>query len=242
MLRPLERLLYRVTGVDEDHEMRWTEYAVAMLLFSGASMLLLYLLQRAPQVLPWWNPQKFGGVPPALAFNTAKLLRSGRDEGSTISGRRHALVVSQGLDSLGGTGGHHPNPRWVRVLCRLPPLALIGTKGLKTTKCVKKNTPRVDTVIAATPAHLWPNPGRAGMALHRSPCRCGEQGDRLGAGPVPARKVTRMTSRTGPPVWPRAHDLGCPARSSSPWLSRSSLAPWPYAAPPAPPPRPSRLP
>ncbi len=42
VLRPMERLLYRVTGVDEKHEMRWTEYAYAMLLFSGATMLLLY--------------------------------------------------------------------------------------------------------------------------------------------------------------------------------------------------------
>ncbi len=44
VLRPVERLLYRVTGVDEKHEMRWTEYAVAMLLFSVVSMLLLYLI------------------------------------------------------------------------------------------------------------------------------------------------------------------------------------------------------
>jgi potassium-transporting ATPase potassium-binding subunit len=71
VVRPIERLLYRVTGVDEAHEMRWTEYAFTMLLFSGASMLLLYLIERAQQLLPWWNPQKFAAVPPALAFNTA---------------------------------------------------------------------------------------------------------------------------------------------------------------------------
>src|SRR5271157_2963696 len=69
-LRPLERLLYRVTGVDEDHEMRWTEYALAMLLFSGVAMLVLYLIQRVQPILPL-NPQKFGAVPPVLAFNTA---------------------------------------------------------------------------------------------------------------------------------------------------------------------------
>ena len=68
--RPLERLLYRVTGVDENHEMRWTEYAVAMLMFSGVSMLLLYLIERVQQWLPW-NPQKFGAVAQDLAFNTA---------------------------------------------------------------------------------------------------------------------------------------------------------------------------
>jgi K+-transporting ATPase ATPase A chain len=71
VLRPLERLLYRVTGVDENHEMRWTEYAVSMLLFSAVSMLLLYLIQRVQGFLPL-NPQKFGAVSPAhLAFNTA---------------------------------------------------------------------------------------------------------------------------------------------------------------------------
>jgi potassium-transporting ATPase potassium-binding subunit len=68
--RPIERLLYRLTGVDEDHEMRWTEYALTMLLFSGVTMLLLYLMQRVQPFLPW-NPQKFGPVPPTLSFNTA---------------------------------------------------------------------------------------------------------------------------------------------------------------------------
>jgi K+-transporting ATPase ATPase A chain len=71
VLRPIERLLYRVTGVDEDHEMRWTEYATAMLLFSGISMLLLYVIQRVQGMLPF-NPQHMAGVTPEhLAFNTA---------------------------------------------------------------------------------------------------------------------------------------------------------------------------
>src|ERR1700731_3237564 len=70
LLRPLERLLYRVTGVDENHEMRWTEYAVSLLLFSAVSMLVLYVIERAQTFLPF-NPQKLSGVAPALAFNTA---------------------------------------------------------------------------------------------------------------------------------------------------------------------------
>ncbi len=70
VLRPIERLLYRLTGVDENHEMRWTEYAFAMLLFSGVSMLLLYLFERVQGFLPF-NPQKLAAVPQALAFNTA---------------------------------------------------------------------------------------------------------------------------------------------------------------------------
>jgi K+-transporting ATPase ATPase A chain len=70
VLRPIERLLYRVTGVDENHEMRWTEYAVAMLLFSLVSMVLLYVIERFQGHLPF-NPQKLGAVAPDLAFNTA---------------------------------------------------------------------------------------------------------------------------------------------------------------------------
>jgi len=70
-LRPIERLLYRVTGVDENHEMRWTEYAIAMLIFSVVSMIVLYAMQRLQGFL-LFNPQKFGAVgPPHLAFNTA---------------------------------------------------------------------------------------------------------------------------------------------------------------------------
>ena len=50
VLRPIERLLYRLTGVDENHEMRWTEYAGAMLLFSVVSMLLLYLIAARARI------------------------------------------------------------------------------------------------------------------------------------------------------------------------------------------------
>jgi K+-transporting ATPase ATPase A chain len=77
-LRPVERLIYCLTGVDEKREMRWTEYAAAMLLFSLVSMLLLYLIQRLQGVLPL-NPQGLPGVDSsagstgfvASAFNTA---------------------------------------------------------------------------------------------------------------------------------------------------------------------------
>jgi potassium-transporting ATPase potassium-binding subunit len=74
ILRPVERLVYRLSRVDETHEMRWTEYAVAMLLFSAVSMLLLYGLQRLQGILPF-NPQHLPGVEgggfTGLSFNTA---------------------------------------------------------------------------------------------------------------------------------------------------------------------------
>jgi K+-transporting ATPase ATPase A chain len=70
VLRPIERLIYRLCGIDEKHEMRWTEYGAAMLLFSGVSLILLYLMERMQQWLPL-NPQHFANVAPDLAWNTA---------------------------------------------------------------------------------------------------------------------------------------------------------------------------
>src|SRR6266478_1529489 len=70
ILRPEARVVYRLPGVNEKHEMRWTESATALLLFSGISMLLLYLIERTQKWLPF-NPQEFGNVEPGLAFGTA---------------------------------------------------------------------------------------------------------------------------------------------------------------------------
>ena len=71
VLRPIERVLYRITGVDEKQEMRWSEYATAMLVFSGVSMLVLYGIQRLQGML-LFNPQHLAGVMPEhLAWNTA---------------------------------------------------------------------------------------------------------------------------------------------------------------------------
>ncbi len=70
VLRPIEKLVYRLTGIDEQREMRWTEYAVAMLLFSGVSMTLLYLIERTQKWLPF-NPQSLPNLKPGLAFGTA---------------------------------------------------------------------------------------------------------------------------------------------------------------------------
>jgi potassium-transporting ATPase potassium-binding subunit len=69
-LRPIERLIYRLSGVREEHEMAWTEYTSAMLLFSGASMVLLYLIERIQKWLPF-NPQKLPNIEPGLAWGTA---------------------------------------------------------------------------------------------------------------------------------------------------------------------------
>jgi K+-transporting ATPase ATPase A chain len=70
VLRPIERLIYAICGVDEQHEMPWTEYALAMLLFSGVTMVVLYGMERLQHALPW-NPQGLANVGTDLAFNTA---------------------------------------------------------------------------------------------------------------------------------------------------------------------------
>jgi K+-transporting ATPase ATPase A chain len=70
VLRPLERLIYRLGGVKADHEMNWREYAFAMLGFSAVSMLLTYAIERLQVLLPW-NPQHLANVGPDLAWNTA---------------------------------------------------------------------------------------------------------------------------------------------------------------------------
>ena len=70
VLRPIERLVYRLTGVDETHEMRWSEYAATMLAFSVVSMVVLYGILRLQALLPF-NPQGLAGVAPDLAFNTS---------------------------------------------------------------------------------------------------------------------------------------------------------------------------
>jgi K+-transporting ATPase ATPase A chain len=71
-LRPLERAIYRLSGIGGASEQRWTQYAGALLAFSFASFLVLYLMQRAQGLLPS-NPQGFSSdkVSPDLAFNTA---------------------------------------------------------------------------------------------------------------------------------------------------------------------------
>src|ERR1700678_4001470 len=68
--RPIERLIYRVSGIDETHEMRWTEYAIVMLLFSLVTMLVTYAIERLQYLLPL-NPQHLAAVAPDLALNTA---------------------------------------------------------------------------------------------------------------------------------------------------------------------------
>jgi K+-transporting ATPase ATPase A chain len=70
VLRPVERIVYRLCGIDAAAEQHWTGYAAAVMLFSLAGFATLYALLRLQGLLPL-NPQGMGAVPPDLAFNTA---------------------------------------------------------------------------------------------------------------------------------------------------------------------------
>jgi K+-transporting ATPase ATPase A chain len=70
VLRPIERLIYKLSGVDSAHEMNWREYAFAVLGFSAVSLLVTYGIERLQNLLPW-NPQGLAAVGPDLAWNTA---------------------------------------------------------------------------------------------------------------------------------------------------------------------------
>ena len=70
LLGPIERLIYRLGGVRPDDDMRWTRYAIAVLLFNVAGIVVVYLLQRLQGVLPG-NPNDLPAVTPQVAWNTA---------------------------------------------------------------------------------------------------------------------------------------------------------------------------
>ncbi|MBR8224557.1 potassium-transporting ATPase subunit KdpA [Burkholderia ambifaria] len=67
---PLERVLYRIAGVDAGTEMNWKQYAIATIAFNALGVLFLYGLLRLQGMLPG-NPQQFGAMTPDGAFNTA---------------------------------------------------------------------------------------------------------------------------------------------------------------------------
>src|SRR5260221_6045474 len=70
VLKPVERLIYRLCGTSETEEMNWQTYALGLILFSAISVLFVFLLQRIQNILPL-NPLGFGAVTPDSSFNTA---------------------------------------------------------------------------------------------------------------------------------------------------------------------------
>jgi K+-transporting ATPase ATPase A chain len=70
VLRPFEKLIYKLSGVNAEQEMNWRQYALAMLAFAAVSLVITYVIERTQQWLPW-NPRGLPAVPSDLAWNTA---------------------------------------------------------------------------------------------------------------------------------------------------------------------------
>ncbi|HTP27610.1 MAG TPA: potassium-transporting ATPase subunit KdpA [Anaeromyxobacteraceae bacterium] len=151
---PLERLLYRVSGVNPKKEQSWKGYAFAMLIFSLFGALATYAIERLQHVLPF-NPQKFGPVPADLAFNTAVSFTTntnwqnygGENTMSYLTqmaglawhnftsaavGIGLALALARGLTRRPGPGGPHTIGNfWVdlvrSIVYVLLPISIVGT-------------------------------------------------------------------------------------------------------------------
>src|SRR5262245_33793587 len=70
LLSPVERFIYRLSGVNADEDMNWKTYAIAVMVFNVLGLIVVYLLQRLQGMLPL-NPQGLGTVTPDSSWNTA---------------------------------------------------------------------------------------------------------------------------------------------------------------------------
>src|ERR1700745_3136613 len=140
ILRPIEKIVYRVNRIDEKREMRWTEYAVAMLLFSGVSMTLLYLIERTQKCLPF-NPQKFPNVEPGLAFGTAASFTTNTNW-QVYSGESTMSYLTQ----MAGLAYHNFASAAVGIV-----LGIVGIRGIARKETEKLGNFWVDT----TRCLLW---------------------------------------------------------------------------------------
>jgi K+-transporting ATPase ATPase A chain len=141
LLQPVERLLYRAAGVDETREQNWVTYAFAMLFFSIAGFVTLYLLQRLQGYLPL-NPQERPNIEPSSAFNTAISFVSNTNWqsykpeatmgylvhllGDRFDPRFRAPGVQDGRQFLGGPDARGALPAAAVFRCCVPDFHLAG--------------------------------------------------------------------------------------------------------------------
>jgi len=107
IVRPIERLTYRILGVKPDREQNWIQYAVALLIFSVVSMIFTYGILRLQDHLPL-NPQKFPAVADHLSFNTAASFTTNTNwqsysGESTMSQFSQMVAFRGGRDCSGGS-------------------------------------------------------------------------------------------------------------------------------------------
>ena len=171
LLGPLERVIYRLGGVDETREQKWHEYAVALLLFSLFGVLVTYGIQRLQNHLPY-NPQSMGPVSEHLSFNTAASFTTNtnwqsysgestmsyltqmaglawHNFTSAAAGIGVALALARGLTRRAGSA--HINTVgnfWVDIVRGivyvLLPVSIVGTLVLCSTGIVQNFSPYVE--------------------------------------------------------------------------------------------------
>jgi potassium-transporting ATPase potassium-binding subunit len=95
VLRPVERGIYRVCGIDETHEQGWKGYTTSILVMAAIAIIALYVMLRAQAILPL-NPGGVGAMTPDLAFNTAVSFETNTNW-QNYSGESGASYLSQSL-------------------------------------------------------------------------------------------------------------------------------------------------
>jgi len=134
LLRPVERLLYRLAGVNPQQEMDWKIYALAMLLFNGLGFLALYLILRLQSLLPF-NPERFAGLEPHTALNIAISFTSNTNwqnyGGETTLGYLAQMLGLTGQNFLSAATGMAVLAAMVRGLVRTPPISPPLAGGIK---------------------------------------------------------------------------------------------------------------
>ena len=110
LLRPIERAIYRLTGVDAQAEMSWKQYASSFILFSGVGTLVLFVILRLQRFLPWFDPRYLTTpLTPDLAMNTAISFSTTTTwqayAGETTMSYFSQLVGPDGAEFSRGSGG-----------------------------------------------------------------------------------------------------------------------------------------
>jgi K+-transporting ATPase ATPase A chain len=198
VLRPVERLIYRASGIDSAKEMDWKQYAFSMLLFSAVSLLLTYLIERLQHILPW-NPQGLAGVAPDLAWNTAASFTTNTNWQSYVP-----EAVMSYFTEMAGLAYHNFLSAAVGIAC-----AIALVRGV-----ARKHSPTIGNFwVDATRVVLWillpiclvtsPVLIEQGVPQNLKPYTVGAPLEKsatpqtIGQGPVASQEVIKMLGTNG---------------------------------------------
>ena len=196
ILGPLERGLYRLSGVDARVEQHWTTYAIAMLLFHVAGFAVLYGLQRAQAALPF-NPQGLDPVAPDLAFNTSvSFITNTNWQSYTPEGTMSYLVQMWGLtvhNFVSAATGIALAVALIRGFARRSAKA-IGNFWVDLTRCVLYVLLPISVVVALF--FVWQGmPQNLGAYTEATTLEGAKQV--IAQGPVASQEVIKMLGTNG---------------------------------------------